>query len=349
MEQLHYSDEVRSPSEVPLGTGEVKPTELALAKQLIEQSASDTFQPEKYHDTVRDRVLEAIQHKVDGQDITADVTPEAGGKILDLMDALKASLAREQPESGGTARKVVVRVLVGTSGYAFKEWKGPFYPDELADGNMLEYYATRYPTVEINNTFYRLPRESVLASWGSQVPDGFTFAIKASQRITHHARSEAGVGRTRRLPDPLDVAPRQQTRADTLSASAQSQERHSGDYETFLPLLPSGRRFTIEFRHPSWFDDEVVGLLRAHDVALCVSEQEDFHAPLLATASWGYLRLHRFDYDAPALTEWAARIATQPWQDAYVFFKHDHTAGSGPTAVDAFLQAQGVAISQATG
>lgn len=106
MEQLHYSDEVRSPSEVPLGTGEVKPTELALAKQLIEQSASDTFQPEKYHDTVRDRVLEAIQHKVNGQDITADVTPEAGGKILDLMDALKASLAREQPESGGTARKV---------------------------------------------------------------------------------------------------------------------------------------------------------------------------------------------------------------------------------------------------
>ena len=106
MEQLHYSDEVRSPSEVPLGTGEVKPTELALAKQLIEQSASDTFQPEKYHDTVRDRVLEAIQHKIDGQDITADVTPEAGGKILDLMEALKASLAREQPETGGTARKV---------------------------------------------------------------------------------------------------------------------------------------------------------------------------------------------------------------------------------------------------
>ena len=98
MEQLHYADEVRSLSEVPLGAGEVKPTELALAKQLIEQSASETFQPERYHDTVRERVLEAIQGKIDGQDITADVTPAGGGKILDLMDALKASLAREEPE-----------------------------------------------------------------------------------------------------------------------------------------------------------------------------------------------------------------------------------------------------------
>ncbi len=213
---------------------------------------------------------------------------------------------------------------------------------------MLEYYATRYPTVEIINTFYRLPRVFVLASCGSQVPDGFTFAIKASQRITHHARLKP---ESAELVDYL-------IRSTSLLGSKlgpvlfqlpPNLKKDIGRLQTFLPLLPSGRRFTIEFRHPSWFDDEVVGLLRAHDVALCVSEQEDFHAPLLATASWGYLRLHRFDYDAPALAEWAARIATQPWQDVYVFFKHDHTAGSGPTAVDAFLQAQGVAISQATG
>jgi DNA end-binding protein Ku len=114
MEQLHYADEVRSPSEVPVGSGEVKPTELALAKQLIEQSASETFEPTKYHDTVRERVLEAIQGKIDGQAITADETPAGGGKILDLMEALKASLAREEPEKGaektaektGTKRKV---------------------------------------------------------------------------------------------------------------------------------------------------------------------------------------------------------------------------------------------------
>jgi DNA end-binding protein Ku len=106
MEQLHYADEVRLTSEVPLVAGEVKPTELALAKQLIEQSATETFAPEKYHDGVRDRVLEAIQRKIDGQDITADVTPEGGGKILDLMEALKASLAREEPTTGATNRKV---------------------------------------------------------------------------------------------------------------------------------------------------------------------------------------------------------------------------------------------------
>ncbi len=238
-----------------------------------------------------------------------------------------------------------MNVLVGTSGYAFKEWKGPFYPDDLADSDMLGYYASRFPTVEINNTFYRLPRESVLAGWASQVPDGFTFAIKASQRITHHARLKP---ESAELVDYL-------IRATALLGSKlgpilfqlpPNLKKDIGRLQTFLALLPSGRRFTIEFRHPSWFDEDVIALLRAHDVALCVSEQEDFHAPLLATASWGYFRLHRFDYDASALADWAGRIAAQPWRDAYVFFKHDHTAGSGPTAVGAFLHVQGAAVSQ---
>jgi DNA end-binding protein Ku len=105
MEQLHYADELRPTTEVAVPSGDVKPTELALAKQLIDQSATDTFQPEKYHDTVRDRVLEAIQRKVDGQDITADAAPETGGKILDLMEALKASLARGKTEEVAAERK----------------------------------------------------------------------------------------------------------------------------------------------------------------------------------------------------------------------------------------------------
>ena len=109
MEQLHYSDEVRPTTEVPVPAGDVKPAELTLAKQLIEQAATDTFHPEKYHDTVRDRVLEAIQQKVDGQDITADTTPEGGGKILDLMEALKASLAKPagKPAEAATAERKV--------------------------------------------------------------------------------------------------------------------------------------------------------------------------------------------------------------------------------------------------
>jgi DNA end-binding protein Ku len=106
MEQLHYADEVRATTEVPVGAGEVKPAELALAKQLIEQAASDGFEPEKYRDNARDRVLDAIQRKIDGQDITADVTPDAGGKIIDLMEALKASLARGKPGDEDAERKV---------------------------------------------------------------------------------------------------------------------------------------------------------------------------------------------------------------------------------------------------
>src|SRR5262249_50079395 len=159
---------------------------------------------------------------------------------------------------------------VGTSGYAFKEWKGPFYPDELPDSDMLAFYASRFPTVEINNTFYRLPRENVLAGWASQVPDGFTFAIKASQRITHHARlkpeAAALVDYLIRATSLLDAK-----LGPILFQLPPNFKKDIGRLETFLPLLPSGRRFTIEFRHPSWFEDDVVALLRAHNVALCVS------------------------------------------------------------------------------
>jgi uncharacterized protein YecE (DUF72 family) len=231
-----------------------------------------------------------------------------------------------------------VTLLVGTSGYAFKEWKGPFYPEDLADDAMLGYYATRFPTVEINNTFYRLPKENVLHGWAAQVPAGFTFALKASQRITHHARLKpesaelveyllrnTAVLGAKLGPVLFQLPPHLKKDIDRLRA--------------FLALLPGDRRFTMEFRHESWFDDEVVAELKARDVALCVSEQDDFQSPMLATATWGYLRLHRFDYDAAALAAWASRVVAQPWRDTYVYFKHDHGTGSGPPAVDAFLKA----------
>jgi uncharacterized protein YecE (DUF72 family) len=231
-----------------------------------------------------------------------------------------------------------VKVLVGTSGYAFKEWKGPFYPEDVDGDGMLGFYASRFPTVEINNTFYRLPKESVLLSWGAQVPDGFTFSIKASQRITHHARLKpesaeiveyllrnTSVLGPKLGPILFQLPPHLKKDIDRLRA--------------FLALLPADRKFTIEFRHDSWFDEEVVKELRERNVALCVSEQDEFHSPVLATATWGYLRLHRFDYDARALSEWAGRVAAQPWEDVYVYFKHDHGTGSGPPAVDAFLKA----------
>lgn len=233
-----------------------------------------------------------------------------------------------------------MKVLAGTSGYAFKEWKGAFYPKDLKDDGMLGFYAGRFPTVEINNTFYRLPKEKVLLDWAAQVPEQFTFAIKASQRITHHARLK---------PEAKDLVEYLLRTTSVLGDRLgpilfQLPPNLKKDLERlkrFVGELPAGRRFTIEFRHESWFDDDVAAALRDHDVALCVSEQDDFCCPMTSTASWGYLRLHRKDYDGTTLSEWATRTTAQPWGDAYVYFKHDEGTGSGPPAVDAFTRACG--------
>ena len=230
-----------------------------------------------------------------------------------------------------------MKLLAGTSGYAFKEWKGSFYPDGIKDDGMLSYYASQFPTVEINNTFYRLPRQHVLEDWATQVPESFRFSIKASQRITHFARlkpdSASALGflleNTKVMGDKLgpilfQLPPNMKKDADRLRG--------------FLELLPADRRFTIEFRHESWFDDEVYEALRARDVALCVIDQPEFSSPFESTASWGYVRLHRFDYDAARLKNWASRLQSSSWIDTYVYFKHDEGVGSGPPAVGAFMR-----------
>jgi uncharacterized protein YecE (DUF72 family) len=231
-----------------------------------------------------------------------------------------------------------MKLHAGTSGYAFKEWKGSFYPQDLKDDAMLGYYATKFPTVEINNTFYRLPKEHVLQDWASQVPDPFTFAIKASQRITHHARlkpecasavefllKNTSALANRLGPILFQLPPNLKKDVDRLRA--------------FLGTLPADRRYTVEFRHESWFDDDVFGALRERDIPMCIVEQPDFASPVVATASWGYVRLHRFDYDDAMMAEWVKRLAAQPWSEAYVYFKHDEGIGSGPPAVDAFRRA----------
>lgn len=227
-------------------------------------------------------------------------------------------------------------LLVGTSGFAFKEWKGVFYPADLKDDAMLAFYSGKYPTVEINNTFYRLPKQHVLQEWASQVPDTFSFAIKASQRITHFARLK---------PEAADPLAFLLTNTATLGGRLgpilfqlpPNLKKDLPRLQAFLALLPEGRRFTIEFRHESWFDEDVFTALRDRDVALCVAESEEFTGVVVATASWGYLRLHRQDYTDAMLAEWQGRVAAQAWTDAYVFFKHDYIDGSGPLAVERFV------------
>ena len=231
-----------------------------------------------------------------------------------------------------------MKLLAGTSGYAFKEWKKVFYPEDLPDEGMLGYYASRFGTVEINNTFYRLPKEHVLQEWAAQVPDGFTFAIKASQRITHHARlkAEAASAVEFLLKNTIVLG---EKLGPILFQLPPNLKKDLDRLRAFVDTLPEARRYTIEFRHESWFDDDVFGVLRARDIPLCITEQPEFASPVVVTASWGYTRLHRLDYDAAALSTWAQRLSAQPWSEAYVYFKHDEGEGSGPPAVDAFVRA----------
>lgn len=217
---------------------------------------------------------------------------------------------------------------VGTSGYAFKEWKGTFYPAKHPDAEMLAYYASRFRAVEINNTFYRMPREKNLLDWAAQVPEDFRFALKASQRITHHARLKDADELVGYLAQTSAVLGSRL--GATLFQLPPNFRLDLPRLTDFLAALPRRWPVTIEFRHPSWFDDGVFEALRARDVALCISDQDDLETPLIATASWGYVRLHRLDYDAAALDRWAAALRDLPWTDTLVFFKHDHSPGSGP-------------------
>jgi uncharacterized protein YecE (DUF72 family) len=231
-----------------------------------------------------------------------------------------------------------VRLLAGTSGYSFKEWKGNFYPADLKDDGMLGFYAGKFPTVEINNTFYRLPKPHVLVEWASQVPEPFTFAIKASQRITHHARLK---------PESVDAVEFLMRNIGSLGSRLgpvlfqlpPNLRKDLDRLRVFLDTLPFDRRYTIEFRHESWFEDDVLDALRARDIALCITEQPEFASPVVSTATWGYARLHKLNYDEAGLLSWAEKLKAQPWKEAYVFFKHDEGEGSGPPAVASFVRA----------
>lgn len=227
----------------------------------------------------------------------------------------------------------VMKIHVGTSGYSFPEWKGAFYPKALPADQMLPYYAARFPTVEINNTFYRLPKESVVLDWAAAVPEAFTFSVKASQRITHHARLKD-------VNDLMEYLLRVCTalgdkRGPTLFQLPPNMKKDLDRLAAFLPLIPARWKAAIEFRHPSWDDGDVRELLRKHDVALVAAESEDGEAVLAPTASYGYFRLHKPAYEPAELDRWAARLREQSWDEAWVYFKHD-TDTAGPELAAAF-------------
>jgi uncharacterized protein YecE (DUF72 family) len=229
-----------------------------------------------------------------------------------------------------------VNLYVGTSGYSYTEWKGTFYPRDLPAGQMLRFYGERFRTVEINNTFYRLPTASVLQAWAGDVPTDFRFALKAPQTITHRRRlKDAGDS----LSQFLEVAAALKKRLGPLLFQLPPNfKKDVPRLRDFLALLPAKRRVALEFRHPSWFDPEVFELLRAHQAALCLAEAEnDLEVPFVATADWGYLRLRRPDYSAAELKKWVKRLRQQDWRDVFVFFKHEDE-GKGPQMAKRFLE-----------
>jgi uncharacterized protein YecE (DUF72 family) len=223
----------------------------------------------------------------------------------------------------------MAEVRIGVSGWSYPHWRGAFYPEGLRVKDQLAHCAARFPTLEINGSFYRLPSEKAVAAWRDAAPEGFVFAWKASRFITHFRRLKnvddslkLVFGRMEGLGDKMGPALFQlppQMKADP--------ERLAG----FLSRLPKSRRVAIEFRHPSWYDEAVWALLRDHDVAFCVSDHHDAPAPWVATAGFVYVRGHgpgggySGDYSDAELKAWARRIRTwaDEGRDAWVYFDND--------------------------
>lgn len=217
-----------------------------------------------------------------------------------------------------------MRVFTGTSGFSYDGWSGAFYPEDLPVNERLAFYATKLPAVEINNTFYRMPKPELLAGWAAQVPKSFRFALKAPQRITHIKRLKDAAEEVRFLTGSARQLGA--CKGPILFGLPPNLKKDLPRLDTFLALLPSDVEAAFEFRNATWLDDEVFTLLRAAGAALCVADDEKGTTPLVATAKWGYLRLRREDYAEADLDAWAARLASVEWDSAYVFFKHEDEA-----------------------
>jgi uncharacterized protein YecE (DUF72 family) len=233
-------------------------------------------------------------------------------------------------------------VWIGTSGYNYPEWKGTFYPEKLPAEKMLPYYAERFSSVEIDNTFYRMPNEARVSAWSQATPDKFKLTLKAPRRITHQARLQ-------NCAEPLNYFLKT---AATLGPKLGALLFQLSPYlpkdiallESFLALLPAGVCASFEFRHASWLDDAVYERLKAKNLALCVSDSEKRSAPVEITADYAYFRLRDEGYDSDDIAQWAQviRDKTSACKDVFVYFKHEE-AGKGPELASLLMQQLGVA------
>lgn len=231
-----------------------------------------------------------------------------------------------------------MRVFIGTSGWAYSHWRGPFYPVELDEAQWLGYYASHLPSVEVNRSFYRLPARAQFAAWREQTPEGFVFAVKASRFITHMKKLSAP-GHT--LPPLLEAVAGLGDKLGPLLFQLPPRWRPDLDrLAAFLAALPQGMRTAFELRDPRWHRDAVLDLLSRHNAAFCVYELAGFASPRAITADFVYLRLHgpgaaySGRYDRRALAGWAGWLGEQKVATAYVYFDNDEAGYAVQNALE---------------
>jgi uncharacterized protein YecE (DUF72 family) len=220
---------------------------------------------------------------------------------------------------------------VGTSGYSYKQWKGSFYPEKLPDREMLSYYASKLDTVEINHSFYRMPTENVLSQWAKSVPEGFRFALKANQQITHIQRLRNSEATLKRFLEVASVLSDGDHLGPILVQLPPTFKFDKPLLEEFMSLRPPAFSFAFEVRHASWYTEETYAVLRQQHVALCLAETDTQTPPEVLTAPFTYVRLRREEYTPAQLAEWRKRFDGWLAQgiDVYVYCKHED-AGKAP-------------------
>lgn len=222
-----------------------------------------------------------------------------------------------------------MNLWIGTSGFQYPEWRGTFYPEVFPTSKMLPYYAERFSSTEVNYTFRRIPSAKTIDAWSQATPARFKFSLKAPQKVTHFAK----------LRDCSDTLRYFQQVVSALEAKLGAVlfqlppgfKKDVAVLAAFLEELPTGMRAAFEFRHESWFDDEVFAALRSRNAALCIADSQKLSTPVVATADFGYLRLRREDYVGADIARWAETVQTTAaqWSDAFVYFKHEES-GIGP-------------------
>lgn len=217
------------------------------------------------------------------------------------------------------------RFYVGTSGFGYREWVGKFFPRGLKADQLLPYYAARFDTVEINSSFYRMPRASVVRGWLPETPKGFRFSFKAPASITHMRRLSNAGASARAFLKAIDT-PKLGVAVFQLPPGFKKDVPRLRD---FIDELPRGRDYAFEFRDPTWFAEDVLAVLERARIALCYNDADVERCPLVATAKFGVVKLRRVDYAARELARWARRLEDMPWTRADVFFKHE-TRATGP-------------------